>query len=234
MTQIAVMYMKNKKFYIEAAVITILAFVWTGISYTGSRLIAGSWYHYDITIDFIDSLFPVVPWTVVIYFGCYIFWIINYFICAIGDPLDRDRFFCADALAKLIGFVIFVVFPTTNIRPEITDGGFFGSVMNLLYGIDSADNLFPSFHCLASWFCFIGVRKRKDIHIGYKLFSLIAAFAVFVSTLTTKQHVIVDVFGGVILAELAYFVAGHSKVRNIYARFFSFVLRLLRLEKDTK
>jgi membrane-associated phospholipid phosphatase len=33
------------------------------------------------------------------------------------------------------------------------------------------------------------------------------AIAVFLSTLTTKQHVIIDVIGGVVLAELSCFIA---------------------------
>ena len=226
--------MKNKKTYIEAAILTLLSFVWTTVVYWGARFIAGSWYHYDITIDSVDSLFPFVPWTVSIYFGSYLFWVICYFVCGLEDESRRNRLFCADIIAKLIGFVIFIAFPTTNIRPEVSSGSFFGSLMNLLYTVDAADNLFPSFHCMVSWMCFIGVRKNKNVHTVYRILTLIAAMAVFVSTLTTKQHVVLDVFGGVLLAEFAYFVAGHPKVRVVYARFFSFVLRLLRLEKDTK
>lgn len=45
--------------------------------------------------------------------------------------------------------------------------------MRLLYWIDAADNLFPSIHCLVSWLCWIGVRRRRDIPYGYSFFHLL-------------------------------------------------------------
>jgi hypothetical protein len=49
------------------------------------------------------------------------------------------------------------------------------------------------------------------------------AVAVFISTLTTKQHVLVDVAGGVILAEGCYFIAGHTRIAVWYGRFFNWL-----------
>jgi len=78
--------------------------------------------------------------------------------------------------------------------------------MRLLYRIDAADNLFPSIHCLTSWFCYIAVRKNKKISEGYRYLSLFIALSICMSTLTTKQHVIVDVAGGIGLSEISYFL----------------------------
>lgn len=196
------------------------AFLWQGAVYVVSRWIAGGWHHYDITTP-LDALIPFLPWTVSVYFGCYIFWFVNYYLCAAQNRSERDRFFCADALAKAICFLIYLLLPTTNIRPETGDATVWDSLMTLLYQIDSADNLFPSIHCLVSWFCWIGVRKRRDISVLYRFFSLAMAIAVCLSTLTTRQHVLWDVIGGILLAEGCYFAAGYMKIRSVYSALLS-------------
>ena len=45
--------------------------------YWGARAIAGGFIHHNIETS-LDDMIPVVYPTVVIYFGCYIFWIIGY------------------------------------------------------------------------------------------------------------------------------------------------------------
>lgn len=209
--------MKNNYIFKEITLILGISFLWNEIVYLGARWIASSWHHYDMT-SIVDRLVPFMPWTVSIYFGCYLFWCINYFLCAAQNPADRDRFFCADVLSKGICLLFFLMIPTTNVRPEITGGTIWDSLMKLLYQMDAADNLFPSIHCLVSWLCWIGVRKRKNLSVIYRYFSLAAAVAVCISTLTTRQHVLADVVGGILLAEISYYAAGFPKVRDIYSK----------------
>ena len=116
-----------------------------------------------------------------------------------------------------------VLVPATNIRPEIIGDTVWDMLMKLLYSIDAADNLFPSIHCLVSWFCWIGVRKRRDIPVLYRYFSLAMAVAVCISTLTTRQHVIADVVSGVVLAEACYILSRHKKVCGYYSTSISFI-----------
>ena len=111
--------------------------------------------------------------------------------------------------------VSFFLYPTTNTRPVITDGGLWNQLALWLYSIDAADNLFPSIHCLVSWFCYLGIRGRKEIPVWYQRVSAVLAILVFVSTLLTKQHVLVDVAGGILLAELCFCI-GRTQ---IYTKF---------------
>ena len=69
----------------------------------------------------------------------------------------------------------------------------------------SPTNLFPSIHCLVSWFCAIGLRGTR-VSTWYKVFSYAFAIAVCISTQLTKQHYIVDVFGGILLAEISLLI----------------------------
>ncbi|MBO6108331.1 MAG: phosphatase PAP2 family protein, partial [Eubacterium sp.] len=84
-----------------------------------------------------------------------------------------------------------------------------------LYSIDEAANLFPSIHCLVSWLCFIGIRSAKNVSLFAKLFSLISAILIMISTQVLKQHYIVDMISGIALAEICYFISGHIRLKDI-------------------
>ncbi len=198
----------------------IAEFVLNSTVYGSAKIIAGDWHHYHMETP-LDRAIPLLPWTLLIYFGCYLFWIANYVLTVrVSSREEAYRFLSADFLAKLVCFVFFLLLPTTNTRPEITGNGMWDAGMRFLYWIDSAENLFPSIHCLTSWMCYIGIRKQKSVPAWYRIFSCLMAVAVFISTLTTKQHVLVDVVGGVILAETCYLIAGRTALARWYGKVF--------------
>ena len=179
------------------------------LAYYGTRLVTNQRYHFNLS-NSLDDKIPFLPWTVIIYFGCYIFWVVNYILGCRQEQKKAFQFMGADLIAKLVCLICFIVFPTTNVRPVIEGNSLWNQVMLYLYQIDAADNLFPSIHCLTSWFCFIAVRENKKISIWYKVFSLIFAVAVCISTLTTRLHVLIDAIAGVALAEGSYFLVAKS------------------------
>lgn len=183
--------------------------------YFGTRIIAGDWRHYNIESS-LDQKIPLWAPSVLIYFGCYLFWIANYIIIARQDKQLVCRFFSADFISRIVCMVIYLAYPTTNTRPEIPPEGFWNQIMIFLYNTDAADNLFPSIHCLVSWFCYIGLRGRKNIPLWYRAGSCAMAVLVCISTLTTKQHVIIDVIGGVALAEICFYIGKMPAIRGVY------------------
>lgn len=174
--------------------------------------------YYDMTLP-IDEAIPVIPIFTIIYFGCYAFWIANYLmICRLGKE-HCYRYLFADLMGKAICLIFYLFLPTTNVRPEIAGTGVFDALLKFLYTIDSADNLFPSIHCLVSWYCYAGMRGRAEISKGYRASSLIFALLVCVSTLVTKQHVIVDVIAGVGFAELTWQISRRINGYKFYTLF---------------
>ena len=184
--------------------------------YFGARVIAGDWKHHNIEGP-LDGMIPFVPFTAVIYLGCYLFWIVNYILIARQEKQEVCRFFTADFISRLICLACYLIYPTTNGRPVVEAEGFWNQVMRFLYTADAADNLFPSIHCLVSWFCFAGLR-RSNIPGWYKGASCVMAVLVCISTLTTKQHVVIDVAGGVALAEFCLWIAKKPKVWKVYEK----------------
>ncbi|WP_461811406.1 phosphatase PAP2 family protein [Faecalimonas sp.] len=203
---------------VDRFLILIFAFTFNSIVYSGSRIIAGDWHHYILTSR-LDEEIPLIPESLLIYFGCYIFWAVNYILIAKQDEEKAYQFFLADMISRIICFLIFILFPTTNIRPDIVGEGMWNEGMRFLYQIDAADNLLPSIHCLVSWFCYIGIRGEKKISKWYQWASCTIAILVFVSTLTTKQHVMIDVIAGVIIAEGTLWFTRHTRLYIKYMCF---------------
>lgn len=189
----------------------ILCVIFNFSIYSGSRLFYKNRVFHDLTI-FCDGKIPVIPAFALVYLGSYIFWIANYILICKVDEYQCYRLIMADLLGKLICGILYVTFPTTNIRPDITSSGIFVDILKFIYSVDPANNLFPSIHCLVSWYCFAGVRNCKAIPKWYRYFSLFVAIMICISTVTTKQHVIVDVLGGVLLAELTWQLSLHLQL----------------------
>ena len=87
--------------------------------------------------------------------------------------------------------------------------GIFNKLLAVIYGADGSDiafNLFPSYHCLISFYCYLGVRKQPEISKGFRIYSLVMAILISFSTVFTKQHYILDVAGGIGIAVICYLI----------------------------
>ena len=173
--------------------------------YVGSRLLP-NFLPLDMTLS-IDEMIPVVPFSVYIYLLCYIVWIFNYIRITKESPEVCYRFVAAEITAKLICGIFFCLLHTYNVRPEITGNMPSDFLLRIVYAVDSADNLFPSVHCLVSYFCWRGLLWCPNVKRSYRIFSFIAAILVFLSTLLTKQHVILDVISAVAVAEVGIWLS---------------------------
>lgn len=189
------------------AIIPLLfCFFVNNIVYFGIRMFMGNAYHYDFTTA-LDNMVPFEPAWVSIYLLCYIFWFVNYVLVGRMGKEHLYRFVTADVISRLICGLFFIFLPTTNVRPEIMGTGIWDSLMAWLYAADAPTNLFPSIHCLTSWYCYIGIRGKKEVSPWYQRFSLVFALLVCASTQFTKQHYLVDVLGGVLLAQVCYMLS---------------------------
>ena len=202
-----------------AIVPLISCFVFNCLVYFGAQAITIDWKKYDLTLD-IDRAVPVIPEFVIIYFVCYIFWIVNYILVGREGREVCFRFVAADIMSRVICGIFFFLMPTTNIRPDIVEPGFCNDLMRWLYSTDPALCLFPSIHCLVSWLCFVGIRKSKKIPVWYKVFSCVFALLVCVSTQVTKQHYLVDFIAGIAIAELLWFISWRTNIYKVFERFF--------------
>lgn len=181
----------------------IFCWVFNCCIYSGTQLALGNQYHYDFTTA-LDRQVPFVKEWILIYVVCYVFWAVNYILVAREGKEHWYRFITAEMLSKIICGLFFIFLPTTNVRPEVVGEDFCSWLVRLIYSVDAPYNLFPSIHCLVSWYCYIGIRKSKKIPVWYQCFSCIFAVLVCASTQFTKQHYLVDIAGGVFIAQVCY------------------------------
>lgn len=204
----------------EYAVIPLISlFVYNCLVYSGTSFLCRNLPHYDFTTA-LDRKVPFIEQFIIIYFLAFAFWAVNYILIGRGEKETFYRFVTADLLSRTICLVFFILIPTTNVRPELEGNSVCIQLVRFLYDIDEPANLLPSIHCLVSWFCFIGIKKRKDIARWYKLFSFIFAILIMVSTQTLKQHYLVDVIAGVAVAEITLWVANKTEwYRHVQSAF---------------
>ena len=154
----------------------------------------------------LDEKIPLITPFVIFYVLAYIQWILNYILIGRDSKALCYRFVSGDILSKIICLFFFILMPTTLIRPEITGTDIFSQLVRFIYSVDSPVNLFPSIHCLESWCCIraafkLHLKTPERTHI-YQAATIIMSLGVFASTLFIKQHVIVDVFGGIAAFEI--------------------------------
>lgn len=147
----------------------------------------------ELPLFWIDQVIPLIPWTFLIYTSDYFVFLLAIFLLP-----NRDRF---NSFTRMMFGVLFIcgiffyTFPTTYPRPEYPrdSGWFIGAMMQFIALADSPRNCFPSMHvgltAVATW----SLR-----HLGLRTLSFFSfwSFAIFVSTLTTKQHYFLDILGG--------------------------------------
>ncbi len=168
----------------------------------------------------LDNMVPFVPGTVWYYiFGLYI-----PLLVAIWLIKDKDVFFrlCFSMLVgATVDFLFFLAIPIDYPRPMISAAGeivgvlpynvwqFSGDVISnkvvaFLYDMDAPSCTFPSSHityavCLALGFVH---QSKKQSQVMW-----VVAFFLYVTTLTTKQHFVLDGVAGAITGYLAYKIA---------------------------
>lgn len=211
-------YLLPKYAYIPLLSVLIVNFT----AYCGTRLITRDLAHFDFTLT-IDNAIPFVPAFSSIYLLAYVQWIAGFVMISRDSRELCYRVLSGEIISKLICMVLFLVIPTTMIRAEITSDGFFDSVVKLIYQTDSADNLFPSLHCLESWICFRGAMQMKKTGKWYVVFSLIFSLLVFASTVFVKQHVFVDIIAGVLVCEIGQFISKKVDSARVFRRIESLI-----------
>ena len=97
--------------------------------------------------------------------------------------------------------IIFLMIPTTMTRPDIIGTDLFSLLVRSLYVMDTPDNLFPSFHVLESYMLLRTLPLLKKAPKWYRMLTPIVSPLVIISILFVKQHLIVDILGGIAVCE---------------------------------
>ena len=127
---------------------------------------------------------------------------------------DKDKFIkytMAYILCSMIGNIVFISYPSTVARPTVTGTDIFSLIAKFIYWIDTPTNCFPSLHCAISMLFILYICESKNTNTITKISVCIISILIMLSTLFTKQHVVVDFISGDILALIVYLIVKQSK-----------------------
>lgn len=151
----------------------------------------------------LDRAFPLVPAWALIYGALYLFLILLPVLVVRQDDLIRRTVF-AYLLIWITAYLCFVLYPTAAPRPARVAGeGFAVWGLRALYSSDPPYNCFPSLHVAHS---FVSALACSRVHRTLGVFATGCAALVALSTLFTRQHYLLDVVAGVLLAYVAHAV----------------------------
>lgn len=197
-----------KKLEIKPIITTISLVCIQSILYFISKLLQGD---LNLVGNVIDTKIPFVPAFFIPYCIWYlmIFIIPYYLYCK-----DKDKFIkytMAYILCSMIGNIVFISYPSTVARPTVTGTDIFSLIAKFIYWIDTPTNCFPSLHCAISMLFILYICESKNTNTITKISVCIISILIMLSTLFTKQHVVVDFISGDILALIVYLIVKQSK-----------------------
>jgi len=157
----------------------------------------------DVTLE-IDRRIPFCPGMIWVYELCYLLPLVP--PLAVQDGHRFNRMILAFLLANVVAFTAYLVFPVDFPHPA-PGAGLSSRAVALEYAADfhPGANHLPSLHVAVAWLVFWACRGR---HPWLSAFLCFAAVAISVATLFVKQHVVLDVLGGLALAVVGWILAG--------------------------
>ncbi|RJE87493.1 phosphatase PAP2 family protein [Paenibacillus sp. 1011MAR3C5] len=124
---------------------------------------------------------------------------------------DRPTYYrtlLAYVISVLICYAIYAIFQTTVPRAELEGNDLLSWLVQFVYTNDAPFNCFPSIHCLSSYLLFRAATQSKEIGSGTKIGIGIITWSIILSTVFVKQHVVMDVFAGIMLGHVIFAWAG--------------------------
>jgi membrane-associated phospholipid phosphatase len=148
----------------------------------------------------LDRAIPLVPGWSLAYGSLFLAAVLPVMVVHQHEHVDRT--IRAFLWMWLVAYVCFFFYPTATSRPAQVPGGGFGDWgLRVIYSSDVRYNCLPSLHVAQ---CLLAALTCGKVHRGVGLAAGAWASFVAISTLFTKQHYVLDVAGGVVLALAAY------------------------------
>ena len=204
------------------AIIPIAAcLIFNVLVYNGNRLLTADRVHFDLSIPFIDGNIPFWRWMIVFYVLSYVYWAAGFLVVA-----RENRAFCyemcaGEMIGKFFCLVFFLAMPT--VMPDWPSGTFeinngIDWLTQFIYDMDEPNNLFPSIHCSESWFCLRAIFGSKKTNVPFRIVAVVMTVGIFASTVLVKQHVFVDIIGGVAVAEAGLLLGRKLRAGRLFER----------------
>ncbi|MGN0658809.1 MAG: hypothetical protein ACI4LA_04305 [Emergencia sp.] len=185
---------------INAIILQIILLAFQALLYFGLQKFEGP--AHDVSCS-LDEKIPYRPYSIFVY----ILWfpMIFFFpLCLYYHARGLYTIYIISIIADiLMSTAVYMIYPSTFERPKTPDG-FIGWVMGIVYRCDyKGKNCMPSMHCSMCFIIIFAAAVSMDccppLYAGFLVLSVL----IVISTLLTKQHVIIDVVTGLFAAAVS-------------------------------
>jgi hypothetical protein len=152
----------------------------------------------------IDYKVPFIKEFIIPYIAWYPFIILTMIYLCLKDKRVYYRTLASLILGFIVSFAIFYVFQTHVPRPEVVGNDIFSKLVRMIYSNDQPYNCFPSLHVLESHLMVMGVNALENKSKKLQYFVIFTSVMIILSTQFIKQHVVIDIVGGIYLAEVIF------------------------------
>ncbi len=209
--------------------------IWMGILYLAMQhafYLAGHnlalWFGFTPFLPKIalDDRIPIVSAFIIPYIWSYVYWAMGPMVVSRCEKGHFADYMAANLVACVTGVLALAFFPTymDRVAEGLYDVPANPTLLDQLrmfwYSLDGSEmayNLLPSFHCINSTLCYLGVARRREIPVWYRVYSFVTTVLIYASTVCVKQHYFLDVVTGVALAMAAYFICKHFHWGRMFA-----------------
>jgi len=182
---------------VKVVIFQIILLMVQGILYLGVQKLEGP--AHDVSSK-LDQKIPLWTPSVLIY----VLWfplIAIFPLCLYVDDPEQYVWYIATIIVDiLLSSIVYLAYPSSFQRP-IPPDTITGRILSILYVCNyQGKNCMPSMHCsmcfIIAFFAMLCMPGNMMLYIGF----LILALMIVVSTVLTKQHVIIDVITGLMVA----------------------------------
>ncbi len=153
-----------------------------------------------------DRWIPLLPWTVWIYFSLW------FYICLPSVLIASRRtlwhLFLGALLMAVLGFTVFILYPT-QVPEWGVDWDAYPSFFSFLKSPDLSGNACPSMHVSYSVFGGLwlwALQRHLNVRRRWQWAGGLWGLAIVLSTISTRQHVFIDLVFGVLLGITVFYL----------------------------
>ncbi|MCI7814379.1 MAG: phosphatase PAP2 family protein [Lachnospiraceae bacterium] len=182
-------------------------------------LIAFQFLEKNVTTNFheihtwIDDKIPFCEYFIIPYLMWFAFVAVTIIYFVFQDKKGYYRLITFLFTGMTLFLLISYMYPNGHhLRPnEFARDNIFVDMVRMLYKIDTDTNVLPSIHVYNSIGCYIAIskspklRQKKGIQIG----SFVLMVLIILATMFLKQHSVIDVVAGTVMARMIYEIVYH-------------------------
>lgn len=199
-------------FHAHPRVVCAVLFVLVGGLYFLTQLLPLNYHTVHVSLD--DAI-PLLPVFVLPYVAWY-FYVPGLMLYA--SFREREVFLRQMAVlftGMALSMAVFLFYPTQiDFRPDAAGEGVLLALCRLIYACDRPVNVLPSLHCFESLAVYLPLLRRRREHRLLCAVCGTAAVLICLSTVFVRQHSVVDLAVGCLLAFVLNAVAGRVLSRK--------------------